>query len=124
MSSISDMFWKLCGGLQGSRKIIFAPTKAVHCSEALADAESFCVCQCVLNNSCSEADVLQIIPKPHSAAVQAVPIEVSSSDSSVPPITPQAGKTEEMVPQHLSSQSPHNRQAIFCAAALVVLQVQ
>lgn len=105
MGSIGDMSWKLCRGLEGSRKSIFGPTGAVLWSKALGVAESFCVCHCVLKGSESGADVLQILQKPHSAAVQAVPVEVPSSDPFVPPTRPQAGETKGVVARRLCSQS-------------------
>ena len=47
----------------------------------------------------------QFLQRPHSAAVQAVPGEVPSSDPFVPPTRPQTEETEGVVPHQLCSRS-------------------
>lgn len=90
MGRPADTSWRVRKVQERSRKSIFAPSGAVLWSEALGVVESFRVCHFVLKGRESGADVLQILQKPHSAALQAVPGEVPSSDPFVPPAGPQA----------------------------------
>lgn len=105
MGGVCEVSWELRGGLEGSRKSIFSPTGGILWSKALSVVQSFCVCQCVLKARVSGADVQQVVQKPHSGAVQAVPREVPSSDPVVPPSSPQVGETEGELPCQLGSQS-------------------
>ena len=66
MGSVGDVSWNLCRWLEGSRKSLSAPTRAVLWSESLSIAESFSVCHSVLKGRESGADAQQILQKAHA----------------------------------------------------------